>query len=108
MDTPGYDIASMSGFAAGGAQIIIFTTGRGSTAGFPAVPVVKIASNSPMYHKMPGDMDINAGSIVDDGKTVDEVGREVFHFSLKIAGGQRTCAEINRSAPFGYMRGMMF
>ncbi|UCH42332.1 MAG: UxaA family hydrolase [Dehalococcoidales bacterium] len=108
MDTPGYDIASMSGFAAGGAQLIIFTTGRGSTAGFPAVPVVKVASNSPMYHKMPGDMDINAGSIVDDGRTVDEVGREIFNLSIKVASGQTTCAEINRSAPFGYMRGIMF
>jgi len=61
-----------------------------------------------MYHKMPGDMDINAGSIVDDGKTVDEVGREIFNLSMKVASGQNTCAEINRSAPFGYMSGIMF
>ena len=104
MDTPGYDIDSMAGFAAGGAQIIIFTTGRGSSAGFPAVPVIKVASNSQMYRNMPGDMDVNAGSIIDGDKNLGEVGREIFELSLRVAGGQQTCAEINRSVPFGYMR----
>jgi len=104
MDTPGYDIDSMAGFTAGGAQIIIFTTGRGSTAGFPAIPVIKVASNSQMYNNMPGDMDVNAGSIIDEGKTIDEVGREIFDLSIRVASGQQTCAEINRSAPFGYLR----
>lgn len=108
MDTPGYDIASMSGFAAGGVQIIIFTTGRGSTAGFPAVPVIKVASNTTMYRNMPGDMDLNAGSIIDEGRTIDEIGHQIFDLSIRVAGGQQTCAEINKSAPFGYMRGMMF
>ena len=105
MDTPGYDIDSMAGFAAGGAQIIIFTTGRGSTAGFPAIPVIKVASNSEMYHNMPGDMDINAGSIMDDGRTINQVGQEIFDLALRVANGQQTCAEINRSAPFGYITG---
>lgn len=104
MDTPGYDIDSMAGFTAGGVQIIIFTTGRGSTAGFPAIPVIKVASNSQMYNNMPGDMDVNAGSIIDEGKTIDEVGREIFDLSIRVASGQQTCAEINRSAPFGYLR----
>ena len=65
MDTPGYDIDSMAGLAAGGAQIMLFTTGRGSVAGFPVVPVVKISSNSTTFQKMPGDMDVNAGEVVD-------------------------------------------
>ena len=104
MDTPGYDIDSMAGLTAGGAQIILFTTGRGSTAGFPAVPVVKISSNSLTYNNMPGDMDVNAGSIIDEDKTLSEVGREIFDLSLRVAEGRQTCAEINRSVPFGYLK----
>ena len=104
MDTPGYDIDSMAGFAAGGAQVIIFTTGRGSIAGFPAVPVVKVASNSRTFSNMPGDMDVNAGSIIEEDRTIDDVGREIFDLSLRVAGGDRSCAEVNRSAPFGYLK----
>jgi len=104
MDTPGYDIDSMAGLTAGGSQVILFTTGRGSTAGFPAVPVVKISSNSQIYNNMPGDMDVNAGSIIDEDKTLGEVGREIFDLSLRVAGGRQTCAEINRSVPFGYLK----
>jgi len=104
MDTPGYDIDSMAGMAAGGAQIMLFTTGRGSTAGFPAVPVVKVSSNSSTYDKMPGDMDVNAGSIIDRGKTLEEVGKEIFDLSLEVAEGRQTCAEINKSAVFNYLK----
>ena len=104
MDTPGYDIDSMAGMAAAGAQIILFTTGRGSTAGFPAVPVIKITSNSETYKNMPGDMDVNAGSILDEGKTIEEVGRELFDLSIEVAEGRRTCAEKNRSAVFNYLK----
>ena len=104
MDTPGFDIDSMAGFAAGGAQLIIFTTGRGSIAGFPAVPVVKVASNSRTYNAMPGDMDVNAGAIVEEDRTIDDVGEEIFEVCLRVAGGERTCAEVNRSAPFGYLK----
>ena len=104
MDTPGYDIDSMAGMAAAGAQIMLFTTGRGSVAGFPAVPVVKISSNSRTYNRMPGDMDINAGSIIDAGKTLEEVGGEIFRFSLEVAEGRATCAELNKSAVFNYLK----
>lgn len=104
MDTPGYDIDSMAGIAAAGAQVMVFTTGRGSTAGFPAVPVVKVSSNSRIYRNMPGDMDINAGAIIDEGKTVDEVGREIFDLVLEVAEGATTCAEKNRSAPYNYLK----
>ena len=104
MDTPGYDIDSMAGMAAAGAQIMLFTTGRGSTAGFPAVPVVKIASNSTTYNKMPGDMDVNAGSIIDTGKTLEDVGSEIFSLSLEVAEGRQTCAELNKSAVFNYLK----
>ena len=104
MDTPGYDIDSMAGLAAGGAQIMLFTTGRGSVAGFPTAPVVKISSNSRTYQNMPGDMDLNAGVVVEEGKTIDEVGQEIFDLALEVAAGKRTCAEGNRSAPFNYLK----
>jgi altronate dehydratase large subunit len=104
MDTPGYDIESMAGLAAAGTQVILFTTGRGSIAGCPAVPVVKIASNSRTFNNMPGDMDVNAGTIIDDGKTIEEVGQEIFELSIEVANGKQTCAEINRSAPFNYLK----
>jgi altronate dehydratase large subunit len=104
MDTPGYDIDSMAGMAAAGAQVILFTTGRGSTAGFPAVPVVKISSNSNTYNKMPGDMDVNAGSIIDAGKTLEDVGSQIFSLSLEVAEGRKTCAELNKSAVFNYLK----
>jgi len=104
MDTPGYDIDSMAGLAAGGAQIMLFTTGRGSVAGFPTAPVVKISSNSRTYQNMPGDMDLNAGAVVEEGKTIDEVGQEIFELALEVAAGKRTCAENNRSAPFNYLK----
>lgn len=104
MDTPGYDIDSMAGLAAAGAQVIVFTTGRGSIAGFPAIPVVKVASNSDIYRNMPGDIDVNAGTIVDEDRTIDEVGQQILDLTLRVASGQRTCAEVNRSAPFAYLK----
>jgi len=104
MDTPGYDIDSMAGLGAAGAQMILFTTGRGSTAGFPAVPVVKISSNSRTYNNMPDDMDVNAGTIIDDGKTIEELGQEILDLSIEVANGKQTCAEINKSAPYNYLK----
>ena len=104
MDTPGYDIESMAGMAAGGAQLILFTTGRGSTVGFPAIPVIKVASNSQTYNNMPGDMDVNAGFIIDEGRAIEETGREIYDLSMRVAGGEQTCAETNRMAAFGYLK----
>jgi altronate dehydratase large subunit len=104
MDTPGYDIDSMAGLAAGGAQLILFTTGRGSIAGFPAIPVIKVASNSHTYQNMPGDMDVNAGRIIDEDRTIGEVGQEIFELALRVANGELTCAELNRSAPFNILK----
>jgi len=104
MDTPGYDIESMSAMAAAGAQLVLFTTGMGSPAGCPAVPVIKISSNSRIFERMPGDMDLNAGSVVEGEKTVDEVGEEIFAYALEVACGRTTCAENNRCAVFGFMK----
>ena len=93
MNTPGYDPASLSGLAAGGCNLIAFTTGRGSAIGFPTVPVIKIASNSPLYGRMGDNMDLNAGRIADGDATVAEVGAEIVSRILATASGQHTCAE---------------
>jgi altronate hydrolase len=93
MNTPGYDPVSVTGLAAGGCNVIVFTTGRGSAIGFPSVPVIKISSNSGTYRRMRDNMDINAGRIADGEESVEQVGREVFDFVLRVASGERTCAE---------------
>jgi altronate hydrolase len=94
MNTPGYDPVSLTGLAAGGCNMIVFTTGRGSAIGFPSVPVIKIATNSNTYRRMLDNMDINAGLIADGEKTVEQIGREIFDLVLRTAGGEyRTCAE---------------
>jgi len=93
MNTPGYDPVSLTGLAAGGCNLIAFTTGRGSAIGFPSVPVLKIASNSNTYRRMQDNMDINAGAIADGERTVQEVGREIFEALLRVASGEKTRAE---------------
>lgn len=93
MNTPGYDPVSLTGLAAGGCNLIAFTTGRGSAIGFPSIPVLKIATNSPMYRRMSDNMDINAGRIADGDATVAQVGQEIFDMLLRVASGERTCSE---------------
>jgi altronate hydrolase len=93
MNTPGYDPISLTGLAAGGVNMIAFTTGRGSAIGFPTIPVVKIASNSPTYRRMRDNMDVNAGRIADGEATVTEIGREIFDLLLRVASGEKTCSE---------------
>jgi len=93
MNTPGYDPVSLTGLAAGGCNLIAFTTGRGSAIGFPTIPVIKIATNSNMYRRMTANMDVNAGRIADGEAGVRDVGREIFDLVLAAASGYRTCAE---------------
>ncbi|MDQ6708321.1 MAG: UxaA family hydrolase, partial [Acidobacteriota bacterium] len=93
MNTPGYDPVSLTGLAAGGCNLIAFTTGRGSAIGFPSIPVIKIASNSYTYRRMMDNMDVNAGAIADGEKTIPQLGREIFDLLLRVASGERTCAE---------------
>ncbi len=93
MNTPGYDPVSITGLAAGGVNLIAFTTGRGSAIGFPSIPVLKIASNSRTYQRMQGNMDVNAGRIADGEATVEQVGKEIFDTLLRVASGERTHAE---------------
>ncbi len=94
MDTPGYDPVSITGIAAGGCSIIAFTTGRGSAIGFPTVPVLKIASNSRVYHAMADNMDVNAGEIVDGSASIQEKGTEIYRHLIRVASGERTKSEV--------------
>jgi altronate hydrolase len=93
MDTPGMDPVSVTGIVAGGANIVAFTTGRGSCFGFKPTPVLKIASNSAMYEHMCDDMDVNAGAILSDGRSVEDVGEEIFARILAIASGEQPKSE---------------
>ncbi len=93
MDSPGFDPASVTGLAASGSNLIAFTTGRGSCFGFKPVPSFKIASNSPLYHRMSDDMDFNAGEVL-EGKSVQEVGFAMFQRLLATASGEKTCSEL--------------
>ena len=93
MNTPGYDQVSLTGLAAGGCNMIAFTTGRGSAIGFPTIPVIKIATNTNTYRRMQDNMDVNAGAITDGEKSVQQVGLEIFRLLLEVASGHRTCAE---------------
>ncbi|GAB4423001.1 MAG: altronate dehydratase family protein [Chloroflexi bacterium OHK40] len=92
MDTPGYDPVSATGQVAGGATIIAFTTGRGSCFGFKPAPSIKIASNSATYQRMRGDMDINAGRVL-EGVSVEQVGREIFERLIAVASGEPSLSE---------------
>src|SRR5205814_8897808 len=85
MDTPGYDPVSVTGMVAGGANVVCFTTGRGSVFGCKPVPSLKLATNSDMYGRMRDDMDINCGDILDGSETVEQVGRRIYDAVLDVA-----------------------
>lgn len=93
MDTPGYDPASVTGEIAGGCNLVAFTTGRGSAFGSKPSPCIKIASNSEIFRRMPEDMDVNAGAILDGDATVQSVGREIFDKLLAVASGEPSLSE---------------
>jgi altronate hydrolase len=93
MDTPGYDPVAATGQVAGGANLVCFTTGRGSVFGCKPAPSIKIATNSAMYRRMEEDMDVNCGTVLDGERTVQECGQEIFEMILRVAGGERTKSE---------------
>ncbi len=94
MDTPGFDPVSMTGLIAGGANVGVFTTGRGSVYGCKPSPCIKVATNTPLFQWMEDDMDINAGTILDGSETVEQVGRRIFEKIVAVAGGERTKSEL--------------
>ena len=93
MDTPGFDPCSATGQIAGGANLVAFTTGRGSCFGAKPTPSIKLATNSAMYARMEEDMDINCGQVMDGSATMDEMGREIFDHFLDVASGKKTKSE---------------
>jgi len=97
MDTPGYDPVSATGQVAGGANVICFTTGRGSCYGCKPAPSLKLATNTPMYERMKDDMDINCGEIVDGTATLQDVGQRIFKMVLDTASGKKS-----KSEEYGY------
>jgi len=92
MDTPGYDPVAATGQVAGGANLIAFTTGRGSAFGAKPAPSIKLATNSDIYRRMIDDMDVNCGDVL-DGVSVEDKGREIFETILRVASGERTKSE---------------
>jgi altronate dehydratase large subunit len=107
MDTPGHDIESITGMVAGGAQVIFFTTGRGTCTGCPIAPVIKVCSNTPTFERMRDNMDVDAGPIVAGTQTIDKIGGELFEEMLCVCSGKSTKSEdlgygsfaINRIGP---------
>jgi altronate hydrolase len=93
MDSPGYDPCSATGQIASGANLICFTTGRGSMFGAKPVPCLKLASNTPMFQRLEEDMDINCGSVIDGDKTLAQLGQEIFEHILACASGRQSKSE---------------
>ncbi|MCH4564343.1 altronate dehydratase family protein [Halomonas sp. EGI 63088] len=93
MDTPGYDPVAVTGQVAGGANLICFTTGRGSVSGFKPSPSLKLATNSEMYRHMSEDMDIDCGTILTGLESIEELGQRIFNNMLATASGQQTASE---------------
>ena len=89
MDTPGYDPVSATGQVAGGANLVCFTTGRGSVFGCKPAPSIKLATNTPMYQRMEDDMDVNCGTILDGDESVQQCGQRIFELMLRVASGER-------------------
>ena len=95
MDSPGYDPVSVTGQVASGANVICFTTGRGSCFGCKPAPSLKLSTNTTMYEKMIEDMDINCGTIIEGKEEIEEVGKKIFELVITTASGSPTKSELN-------------
>lgn len=104
MNTTGDDINSDTGMLGGGAQVILFTTGRGSPVGSPIAPVIKITGNPRIYKKMEDNMDIDAGTIIEGKESVEQVGNRIFDELLEVASGKKTKSEILGHKEFAIFR----
>jgi altronate hydrolase len=93
MDTPGYDPVSATGQVAGGANLICFTTGRGSAYGCAPSPSLKLSTNTALWLKQEDDIDINCGEVIDGSASIDEMGERIFRLMLETASGQQTKSE---------------
>ena len=100
MDGPAHDAVCNIGMIAGGAQVIVFTTGRGTPLGAPTVPVIKVSSNNGIYERMKENIDINAGDILEGNDSIASVGRRIYHEIIEVASGKTTRAEALGHAEF--------
>ena len=106
MQGPGYDQESTPGLVAAGANVVVFTTGRGTTIGNAICPVLKLASNSSVFERMNGDLDLSAGGVIDGTETIDEVGARVFEHVKRTASGEVLArAEENGHREFQFWAG---
>ncbi|QIZ10822.1 UxaA family hydrolase [Priestia megaterium] len=104
MDTPGHDIEQLTGMVAGGAQVVLFTTGRGTPTGSPIAPVIKIATNTSIFEKMEENIDFNAGTIIEGKESIYNVGERMFDEIGLVCSGKLTKAEILKQHDFGIWR----
>ncbi len=104
MDAPGHDIESMVAMAAGGANLIYFTTGRGSPAGNPICPVIKISSNSDTFRRLNDNIDVDTGDVINGIRNISDVGEELFDYTLKVINGERTKSEQSACREFAIRR----
>ncbi|MBN1399591.1 MAG: UxaA family hydrolase, partial [Anaerolineae bacterium] len=104
MDTPGNDTTSVTGLAAAGSHIVVFTTGRGNPMGNPLAPVIKLTGNSHTFRRMPGDIDLDAGTILRGEETVAQVGERIFELCLRVASGEMPAAEELGHTEFAILR----
>ncbi|AYE53687.1 UxaA family hydrolase (plasmid) [Priestia megaterium NCT-2] len=104
MDTPGHDIEQLTGMVAGGAQIVLFTTGRGTPTGSPIAPVIKISTNTGLFEKMADNIDLNAGTIIEGKESIESVGQNIFDEIEMVASGKLTKSEVLKQYDFGIWR----
>lgn len=104
MDTPGHDIEQLTGMTAGGAQLVLFTSGRGTPTGSPIAPVIKVATNTAMFEKMNENIDFNAGTIIEGKESIKSTGERLLAEVAAVASGKRTKAEILKQYDFGIWR----
>ncbi|HET6974024.1 MAG TPA: UxaA family hydrolase [Pyrinomonadaceae bacterium] len=102
MQGPGYDQESTPGLVAAGATVVVFTTGRGTTIGNAIAPVIKLASNTPIFERMKNDLDLSAGGVIDGTETIDEVGGRVFDHVIEVASGLEAKAETHKHREFQF------
>jgi len=102
MQGPGYDQESTPGLVAAGATVVVFTTGRGTTIGNAIAPVIKLASNTPVFERMSNDLDLSAGGVIDGTETIDEVGQRVFEHVVAVASGLQAKAEVHKHREFQF------
>lgn len=104
MDTPGYDVESVVGLVAGGSQIVLFSTGKGSPTGSPIAPVIKIGTNTKLFENMPEHIDVNAGKIMDSHYSIEDIGEEIYEKVIDVANGEITSSEKHKNQEFSIWR----